>query len=32
MGPKEWNDKGDIKVSDFIMYRWDATGTNKPVK
>lgn len=31
MGPKAWNDKGDIKVSDFIMYRWDATGTNKPV-
>lgn len=32
MGPKEWNAKGDIKVSDFIMYRWDATGTNKEVK
>ena len=32
MGPKEWNAKGDIKVSDFIMYRWDATGTSKEVK
>ena len=32
LGPKEWTPKGDIKVSDFIMYRWDATGTAKEVK
>ena len=32
LGPKEWNSRGDIKVSDFIMYRWDATGTAKEVK
>jgi len=32
MGPKAWTPKGDLKVSDFIMYRWDATGTNHPIK
>lgn len=28
MGPKSWDEKGDLKVSDYVMYRWSqADGT-----
>lgn len=26
MGSKEWDQKGDLKVSDYVMYKWDNTG------
>ncbi|MBT8764549.1 branched-chain amino acid ABC transporter substrate-binding protein [Pseudomonas boanensis] len=26
MGAKEWDEKGDLKVSPYVMYRWDAEG------
>lgn len=26
MGAKEWDAKGDLKVSPYVMYRWDAEG------
>ncbi|WP_407313040.1 branched-chain amino acid ABC transporter substrate-binding protein [Pseudomonas sp. nanlin1] len=26
MGKKEWDSKGDLKVSDYVMYQWDKTG------
>ncbi|HPQ95324.1 MAG: branched-chain amino acid ABC transporter substrate-binding protein [Thiothrix sp.] len=26
MGKKEWDEKGDLKVSDYVMYRWDKDG------
>lgn len=26
MGPKSWDEKGDLKVSDYVMYKWDTNG------
>ncbi|ABK43011.1 amino acid/amide ABC transporter substrate-binding protein, HAAT family [Magnetococcus marinus MC-1] len=26
MGPKSWDAKGDLKVSDYVMYQWDENG------
>lgn len=26
MGTKEWDEKGDLSVSPYVMYRWDAEG------
>lgn len=26
MGKKEWDRKGDLKVSDYVVYKWDAQG------
>ena len=26
MGTKEWDSKGDLKVSDYVVYQWDAAG------
>ncbi|WP_300725306.1 branched-chain amino acid ABC transporter substrate-binding protein [Pseudomonas sp.] len=26
MGEKAWDNKGDLKVSDYVMYQWDANG------
>ncbi|HXH04258.1 MAG TPA: branched-chain amino acid ABC transporter substrate-binding protein [Candidatus Competibacteraceae bacterium] len=26
MGPKAWDAKGDLKVSDYVMWRWDENG------
>lgn len=26
MGTKTWDAKGDLKVSDYVVYQWDATG------
>ena len=26
MGPKAWNQAGDLKTSDYVIYRWDANG------
>lgn len=26
LGEKSWDNKGDLKVSDFVMYQWDANG------
>ncbi len=26
LGEKSWDSKGDLKVSDFVMYQWDAKG------
>lgn len=26
MGPKSWDTKGDLKVSDYVIYKWDAKG------
>lgn len=27
MGPKSWDAKGDLKVSDYVMYQWKDDGT-----
>ncbi|MFF7707662.1 ABC transporter substrate-binding protein [Pseudomonas sp. NPDC007930] len=29
MGEKSWDSKGDLKVSDYVMYQWDASGKYK---
>lgn len=29
MGKKEWDDKGDLKVSDYVIYQWDKDGKYK---
>lgn len=29
MGKKAWDQKGDLKVSDYVMYQWDANGKYK---
>lgn len=29
LGKKEWDDKGDLKVSDYVMYVWDKEGKYK---
>ncbi len=26
MGPKSWDSKGDLKVSDYVVYQWDNKG------
>ena len=26
MGKKEWDTKGDLKVSDYVVYQWDKDG------
>jgi branched-chain amino acid transport system substrate-binding protein len=26
LGEKSWDSKGDLKVSDFVVYQWDANG------
>lgn len=26
LGEKEWNDKGDLKTPDYVMYQWDKEG------
>ena len=26
MGHKEWDAKGDLKISDYVLYQWDANG------
>jgi branched-chain amino acid transport system substrate-binding protein len=26
MGKKEWDKKGDLKVSDYVVYQWDKDG------
>ncbi len=26
MGPKAWDGKGDLKVSDYVVYQWDDKG------
>ena len=26
MGPKAWDSKGDLKVSDYVMYKWDGAN------
>lgn len=32
MGPKAWDAKGDLKVSDYVMYRWNADGKYAEIK
>ncbi len=32
MGPKSWDAKGDLKVSDYVMYRWDDAGKYRMVE
>ncbi|WHS62438.1 branched-chain amino acid ABC transporter substrate-binding protein [Pseudomonas sp. G2-4] len=32
MGDKEWTAKGDLKVSDYVMYKWDDKGKYSPVE
>jgi branched-chain amino acid transport system substrate-binding protein len=32
MGPKTWDDKGDLKVSDYVMYRWGPDGKYSQVE
>lgn len=29
MGQKEWDTKGDLKTSDYVVYQWDANGKYK---
>ncbi|MCO8167792.1 ABC transporter substrate-binding protein [Pseudomonas sp. 21LCFQ02] len=29
MGKKEWDTKGDLKTSDYVVYQWDANGKYK---
>ncbi|MBF0096207.1 MAG: branched-chain amino acid ABC transporter substrate-binding protein [Magnetococcales bacterium] len=31
MGKKAWDSKGDLQVSDYVMYRWDDKGKYKEV-
>jgi len=32
MGKKAWDDKGDLKVSDYVVYQWDDKGKYKEVQ
>ncbi|MBM7061256.1 branched-chain amino acid ABC transporter substrate-binding protein [Pseudomonas sp. UL073] len=32
MGKKEWDPKGDLKVSDYVMYEWDDAGKYHQMK
>lgn len=31
LGDKAWDDKGDLKVTDYIMYEWNGSGKYSPV-
>lgn len=31
MGPKSWDSKGDLKVSDYVVYQWDNKGKYQQV-
>ena len=31
MGKKAWDSKGDLKVSDYVVYQWDDKGKYKEV-
>ncbi|MBF0189779.1 MAG: branched-chain amino acid ABC transporter substrate-binding protein [Magnetococcales bacterium] len=32
MGTKSWNAKGDLKISDYVMYRWTSAGKYEEVQ
>lgn len=32
MGEKAWDNKGDLKVSDYVMYKWNAKGKYSEIK
>jgi len=32
MGDKSWDEKGDLKISDYVMYRWGSDGKYRQVK
>ena len=32
MGEKTWDAKGDLKISDYVVYQWDATGKYKQLE
>lgn len=32
MGEKSWDSKGDLKVSDYVVYQWDAAGKYKQLE
>ncbi|VTP70025.1 Uncharacterised protein [Leclercia adecarboxylata] len=32
MGKKSWDNKGDLKVSDYVVYEWDDKGKYKEVQ
>ena len=32
MGKKAWDSKGDLKVSDYVVYQWDDQGKYKEVE
>lgn len=32
MGEKAWDTKGDLKVSDYVVYQWDAAGKYKQLE
>jgi branched-chain amino acid transport system substrate-binding protein len=32
MGEKAWDTKGDLKVSDYVMYKWDAKGEYSEIR
>ena len=32
MGEKTWDSKGDLKVSDYVVYQWDAAGKYKQLE
>ena len=32
MGAKSWNSKGDLRVSDYVMYHWDEKGKYQEVE
>jgi branched-chain amino acid transport system substrate-binding protein len=32
MGEKAWDSKGDLKVSDYVVYQWDAAGKYKQLE
>jgi branched-chain amino acid transport system substrate-binding protein len=32
MGKKAWDNKGDLKVSDYVVYQWDDNGKYKEVQ
>jgi len=31
MGVKDFDEKGDLKVSDYVMYEWDAQGKSQQI-
>lgn len=32
MGPKSWDKKGDLKVTDYVIYKWDKEGNYKELR